>query len=54
MTVFGGAGGRGNEGRMQVDGLNVGATLNGGGVSTYIADIGNAQEVTTHGVRRPG
>ena len=47
MTVFGGAGGRGNEGRMQVDGLNVGATLNGGGVSTYIADIGNAQEVTT-------
>ena len=42
MTVFGGAGGRGNEGRMPVDGLNIGATVNGGGVSTYIADIGNA------------
>ena len=51
MTVFGGTGGRGNEGRMQVDGLNTGASLNGGGVSTYIADIGNAQEValTTSG-----
>src|SRR5882762_2745525 len=51
MTVFGGSGGRANEGRMQVDGLNTGASLNGGGVSTYIADIGNAQEValTTSG-----
>jgi len=46
MTVFGGSGGRGNEGRMQVDGLNAGAALNGGGVSTYLADIGNAQEVS--------
>ena len=47
MTVFGGAGGRNNEGRMQVDGLNTGAALNGGGVSTYIADISNAAEVVT-------
>jgi hypothetical protein len=47
MTVFGGMGGRGNEGRMQVDGLNTGAALNGGGVSTYVADISNAQEVVT-------
>jgi hypothetical protein len=47
MTVFGGAGGRSNEGRMQVDGLNTGAALNGGGVSTYVADISNAQEVVT-------
>jgi hypothetical protein len=47
MTVFGGAGGRPNEGRMQVDGLNTGAALNGGGVSTYIADISNAAEVVT-------
>ena len=46
MVVFGGSGGRGNEGRMQVDGLNTGAALNGGGVSTYLADIGNAQEVS--------
>jgi hypothetical protein len=47
MTVFGGAGGRSNEGRMQVDGLNAGAGLGGSGVSTYIADISNAQEVVT-------
>ena len=47
MTVFGGAGGRLNEGRMQLDGLNVGAALNGGGVSTYVADIQNAAEVVT-------
>src|ERR1700682_5681643 len=47
MTVFGGAGGRSNEGRMQVDGLNTGAALNGGGVSTYVADIANASEVVT-------
>src|SRR6185436_16833575 len=43
----GGMGGRGNEGRMQVDGLGTGAALNGGGVSTYIADISNAAEVVT-------
>jgi hypothetical protein len=47
MTVFGGMGGRANEGRMQVDGLNTGAALNGGGVSTYVADISNAAEVVT-------
>jgi hypothetical protein len=47
MVVFGGAGGRANEGRMQVDGLNTGAALNGGGVSTYIADVANMQEVVT-------
>ncbi len=32
---------------MQVDGLGTGAALNGGGVSTYVADISNAQEVVT-------
>ena len=36
-----------NEGRMQVDGLNAGAGLGGSGVSTYVADISNAQEVVT-------
>jgi hypothetical protein len=45
MVVFGGRGGRGNEGRAQVDGLNTGASLNGGGVSGYRQDIENAQEV---------
>ena len=51
MQVFGGPGGRANEGRLQVDGLNVGAALNGGGVSSYVADVGNSQEVafTTSG-----
>ncbi len=46
MTVFGGAGGRGNEGRLQVDGLGTGTALNGAGISTYIADVSNAAEVT--------
>jgi hypothetical protein len=45
MVVFGGRGGRGNEGRAQVDGLNTGASLNGGGVSGYRQDVENAQEI---------
>ena len=47
MLVFGGAGGRNNEARLQVDGLNTGAAFNGGGVSSYVPDIGNAQEIST-------
>src|SRR5687767_6639788 len=47
MVGFGTAGGRnGNEGRLQVDGLGVGAARNGGGVSGYNADIANAQEIS--------
>ena len=44
-------GGRSNEGRVQVDGINVGASLNGAGSGGYITDVGNAQEVmfTTSG-----
>ena len=51
MQVFGGQGGRENEGRLQVDGIGTGAPVNGGGVSGYIADVTNAQEVafTTSG-----
>jgi hypothetical protein len=45
MVVFGGQGGRGNEGRVQVDGLNTGASLNGGGVSGYRQDTENAAEI---------
>jgi len=45
MVVFGGAGGRSNEGRLQVDGLSVGTAFNGAGVSAYVADVNNAQEV---------
>ena len=44
---FGGAGGRANEGRIEVDGLSVGPPTAGGGSSSYNADVGNAQEVTT-------
>src|SRR5216684_1415648 len=47
MLVFGGAGGRNNEARLQVDGLNTGAAFNGAGVSSYVPDIGNAQEIAT-------
>src|SRR5687767_6169669 len=51
MSVFGGQGGRENEGRLQVDGINTGAPVNGAGVSSYIPDITNSQEVafTTSG-----
>jgi hypothetical protein len=45
MVVFGGAGGRTNEGRLQVDGISVGTAFNGAGVSAYVADVNNAQEV---------
>jgi hypothetical protein len=46
MVVFGGAGGRGNEGRLNIDGISVGSAFNGAGVSSYISDVGNAREVT--------
>jgi hypothetical protein len=46
MVVFGGAGGRTNEGRVNVDGISVGSAFNGAGVSSYIADVGNAREIT--------
>src|SRR5688572_20116121 len=46
LTVtFAMGGGPGNEGRLTVDGLSLGASLNGTGVSYTVADVGNAQEV---------
>jgi carboxypeptidase family protein len=45
MRIFTNHGGRGNEGNMSLDGLNVGAAFNGGGVSGYILDTANAAEV---------
>ena len=46
LTVtFNMRGGPGNEGRLTVDGLSLGASLNGTGVSYTVADVGNAQEV---------
>ena len=46
MRIFYSHGGRGNEGRVQVDGLNIGAAFNGGGVSGYVADTSNAEELS--------
>jgi hypothetical protein len=45
MRIFTSHGGRGNEGRVQVDGLNVGAAFNGGGVSGFTMDTTNAAEL---------
>src|SRR5688500_7205882 len=45
MVVFGGFGGRSNEGRVNVDGISVGSAFNGAGVSSYIVDVGNAREI---------
>ena len=39
-------GGRQNEGRLQIDGLNVGSPPNGNSATTYDVDIGRSQEVT--------
>ena len=38
-------GGRGNEGAVQIDGMNVGSASGGGGVSSFAYDVVNAQEV---------
>src|SRR5258707_1108542 len=38
-------GGRASEGRVELDGLSTGSSLGGSGVSFYVADIANAQEV---------
>jgi hypothetical protein len=45
-TMFGIHGGPTTEGRVQVDGLNIGASRGGAGVSGYIVDTSNAQEIT--------
>jgi hypothetical protein len=45
MVVFGGFGGRSNEGRVNVDGISVGSAFNGAGVSSYISDVANAREI---------
>jgi hypothetical protein len=45
MVVFGAAGGRANEGRLQVDGISVGTAFIGAGVSAYVVDVNNVQEI---------
>src|SRR5215468_9260878 len=46
MVLFGIHGGPTTEGRLQVDGMNVGASRGGGGVSGYTVDTSNVQEVS--------
>src|SRR4051812_17710427 len=46
MVLFGIHGGPATEGRLQVDGMNVGASRGGGGVSGYTVDTSNVQEVS--------
>jgi hypothetical protein len=45
MTFFTAHGGRANEGRVQIDGMPVAASFNGGGVSTFTYDVANAAEM---------
>jgi hypothetical protein len=45
MTFFTTHGGRQNEGRVQIDGMPVAASFNGGGVSTFTYDVANAAEM---------
>ena len=46
MTFFTARGGPINEGRMTINGMTVAAPFNGGGVSTYILDSVNVDEVS--------
>ena len=39
-------GGRSNEGRLLLDGLNVGSPPSGNSAASYVVDVGSAQEVT--------
>ncbi len=43
--LFASRGGRSSEGNMQIDGMNVGSSVGGGGVSGYYYDLNNAAEV---------
>jgi hypothetical protein len=45
MTFFSARGGNGNEGTIQIDGMNVGAVFNGGGTSEFGYDTAAAQEI---------
>src|SRR5690242_10114570 len=45
MNFFTARGGRGNEGTIQIDGMNVGSAFNGGGVAGFGYDTSNASEI---------
>ena len=44
-SFFTSNGGRQNEGRIQIAGMNVGSSFNGGGVAAYAYDVANTQEI---------
>jgi hypothetical protein len=46
MTFFAARGGPINEGRMAINGMTIAAPFNGGGVSTYILDSNNSDEIS--------
>lgn len=46
MSTFSMHGGPATEGRLQIDGISVGASLGGSGVSGYVADVVNSREVS--------
>ena len=45
MQFFTSNGGRSNEGRVQIDGMNVGSAFNGGGASSFAYDTANVDEI---------
>src|SRR5687767_14927988 len=45
LNAFSAHGGNTTEGRLQVDGMSAGAAIGGAGVSGYLVDVANAQEI---------
>ena len=45
LNAFSAHGGNTTEGRLQVDGMGAGAAIGGAGVSGYLVDVANAQEI---------
>ena len=54
MTFFSSHGGPSNEGKVQVNGMTVGAASGGGGVGTLVYDTNNAEETSVVGRGRAG
>jgi hypothetical protein len=52
-NFFTARGGRGNEGTIQIDGMNVGSAFNGGGVAGFGYPIGESSEIQVTICRRP-
>jgi hypothetical protein len=46
LNAYSAHGGNAAEGRLQVDGMGVGAAIGGAGVSGYLADVANSQEIS--------